>query len=67
MVKEFLKVAKAGEPVYISTVRDAFGNLKDTKKQVMNCVLTLLENNEKRLFKIICHFLMAWSQMKSAL
>lgn len=52
MVKEFLKTAKEGDPVFISTVCEAFGNLKDDEKQVMNCVLTLLENNEKRLFKI---------------
>jgi hypothetical protein len=51
-IKEFLKTANAGEPVYISTVREAFGNLKETEKQGLNCVLTLLENNEKRLFKI---------------
>lgn len=52
MVKNFLEDAKAGKPVYISTVCEAFGRLKEAEKQVMNCVLTLLENNEKRLFKI---------------
>ncbi|HHW47683.1 MAG TPA: hypothetical protein GXX14_03580 [Clostridiaceae bacterium] len=38
--------------MFISTVSEAFENLKETEKQVMNCVLTLLENDEKRLFKI---------------
>lgn len=52
MVKEFLKSAKAGEPVYINTVREAFESLADNEKQTMNCVLTLLENDEKRLFAI---------------
>jgi len=52
MVKKFLKTAKEGKPVFISTVYEAFGNLKDDEKQVMSCVLTLLENDEKRLFKI---------------
>ncbi len=52
MVKEFLKTAKAGEPVYISTVWEAFGSLKEEEKQVMQCVLTLLEKDEKRLFGI---------------
>mgnify|MGYP001001601028 CR=1 FL=1 len=52
MVKEFLKAANAGEPVFITTVCEAFGNLKETEKQVMNCVLALLEKDEKRLFKI---------------
>jgi len=52
VIKKFLQSAKAGEPVFISTVSEAFENLKETEKQVMNCVLTLLENDEKRLFKI---------------
>ncbi|HHW00257.1 MAG TPA: hypothetical protein GXX36_11960 [Clostridiaceae bacterium] len=52
MIKKFLQSAKAGEPVFISTVSEAFENLEETEKQLMNCVLTLLENDEKRLFKI---------------
>lgn len=52
MIKDFLKLAKAGEPVYISTVCEAFGGLAETERLVMNCVLTLLDNNEKKLFKI---------------
>lgn len=57
MVKEFLKTANAGDPVYISTVYEAFGKLNSSEKQIMYCVLTLLENDEKRLFKIsLPHF-----------
>lgn len=52
MIKEFLKKAKSGNPVYINSVCEVFENLNDSKKQVMNCVLTLLENDEKRFFKI---------------
>jgi len=52
MIKEFLQAANAGEPVFITTVCEAFEKLKKNEKQVLNCVLTLLENNKKRLFKI---------------
>jgi hypothetical protein len=52
MVQEFLKTAKAGAPVYISTVYEAFCKLKESEKQDMNCILTLLEHDKKKLFKI---------------
>lgn len=52
MVKELLKAAQAGDPVYISTVSEAFDKLEASQKQVMNCILTLLEKEEKKLFKI---------------
>jgi len=52
MLKKFLKTAKSGDPVYISHVYQAFNELEDSKKQVMHCVLTLLEKDEKRLFEI---------------
>lgn len=52
MIKQFLEAANAGNPVYISTVCEAFGQLQADEKQVMNCMLTLLKNDEKRLFKI---------------
>lgn len=52
MVKEFLKSAKAGNPVYISMVNETFNNLKASEKQTMYCLLTLLENENKKLFEI---------------
>ena len=52
MVKEFLNIAKAGDPVYITTVREAYENLRDSKRQILYCVLTLFEDNGKKLFKI---------------
>ena len=52
MIKDFINIAKAGDPVYISTVYDAFNSLEDNEKQVVYCQLTLLENDEKRLFII---------------
>lgn len=52
MVKSFLEKAKKGYPVYISTVCQAFNNLIDSEKQVLNCVLKLLNNDEKKHFKI---------------
>jgi hypothetical protein len=51
MVKQFIDRANSGHPVYISTVYEAFNGLKASEKQVMNLVLTLLENDEKKLFK----------------
>lgn len=51
MVKQFIDRANEGYPVYISTVYEAFNGLKTSEKQVMNVVLTLLENDEKKLFK----------------
>lgn len=52
MLQDFLNTAKAGDPVYISTVYDAFSQLEDSKKQVMHCILTLLEADQKKLFTI---------------
>lgn len=52
MVNKFLKSAKEGNTVYISTVYEAFNTLKSSETQEMNCILTLLENEEKKLFKI---------------
>jgi hypothetical protein len=52
MISEFLKKAKAGEPVYINTVYDSFQSLSSEESQTLNCVLTLLENEEIRYFPI---------------
>jgi hypothetical protein len=51
MVKEFLARAKEGNPVYISSVCDAFENLKENEKQLMYLVVKLL-NNKDKLFKL---------------
>jgi len=52
MLKKFLERAKAGEPVYINDVCKSFNGLDISERYSMHCVLTLLENNEKRLFDI---------------
>ena len=52
MVTGFLDRAKSGHPVYIHTVHDAFNRLPLPEKQILNCVLTLLMNNETKLFQI---------------
>ena len=51
MVKQFIDRANAGHPVYISTVYEAFNGLEASEKQSLNAVLTLLENDKKRLFQ----------------
>lgn len=51
MVKQFIDKASKGHPVYISTVCEAFSGLMSSEKQVMHVILTLLENDEKKLFK----------------
>ncbi|MCF8019530.1 MAG: hypothetical protein K9L62_08970 [Vallitaleaceae bacterium] len=50
MLKNFLERAKAGDPVYINDVSKSFYDLDISKRYSIHCVLTLLENNEKRLF-----------------
>lgn len=52
MFNKFLTAAKMGEPVYISTVYDSLQQLEATKRNDLHLVLTLLENNEQRLFKL---------------
>ncbi|MEI8199664.1 MAG: hypothetical protein WCG21_06360 [Eubacteriales bacterium] len=51
MVKEFLVKARSGQPVYISTVNEAFDNLKDTEMQVVQIVVTTMDSSSsKKLF-----------------
>ncbi|PKM55299.1 MAG: hypothetical protein CVV00_04645 [Firmicutes bacterium HGW-Firmicutes-5] len=52
MLKNLLERAKAGDPVYINDVSKSFYDLDISERYSMHCVLTLLENNEKRLFDI---------------
>ena len=52
MISEFLHKAEAGEPVYINTVYNAFQGLKVNDSLTLNCVLTLLDNDDLRLFPI---------------
>ncbi len=57
MISEFLHRAEAGEPVYINTVYNAFQSLDVNDSVTLNCVLTLLDNDDLRLFPIkIPHF-----------
>lgn len=52
MLKEFIQDAKNSKTVYISTVHEAFENLPEHEKQTFQCVLNLIERNEKKLFEI---------------
>lgn len=62
MLKEFIRDAKDGNPVYISTVSNAFEHLPEHEKQTFHCILNLIEGNEKKLFEI---YLPAFSGLNS--
>ncbi len=50
MIKTFLKSAKQGNPVYISTVHQAFAELQSF--QTIHCMLSLIEDGLVRYFPI---------------
>ena len=52
MISDFLHKAEEGKPVYINTVHDSFQRLGEEDSETLNCVLTLLDNKNLRLFPI---------------
>ena len=51
-VNEFLKQAKAGKSVFITTVRNAFSSMNDGDSTVMYCFLDTLDADKKRIFDL---------------
>jgi hypothetical protein len=51
MLKRFIEQANKGEAVFITDVRNSFCGLAENKRQVLSCVLNLVDG-EQRLFEL---------------
>lgn len=52
MLNVLMESAKAGKPVYISALREAFGSLDPAKSDRMVCVIDLLEVEGKKAYEL---------------